>query len=132
MRGSRAASYHGHAMGNSRGGALKRGTGVLCLLALGASACGRPPNPGAGTTETQAGSDAGRRYPERAYFGDQHVHTAWSADAGAAGITLGPEEAVRFARVHLAHLVHAPAMSASAVDSRGGHRVEVGLAHRAA
>lgn len=41
---------------------------------------------------------AGRRYPERAYFGDRHVHTAWSADAGAAGATLGPEEAVRFAR----------------------------------
>ena len=25
---------------------------------------------------------AGRRYPERPYFGDQHVHTSWSADAG--------------------------------------------------
>jgi hypothetical protein len=41
---------------------------------------------------------AGRTYPERAYFGDQHVHTSWSADAGSAGTTLGPEEAVRFAR----------------------------------
>jgi hypothetical protein len=41
---------------------------------------------------------AGRNYPERVYFGDEHVHTAWSADAGGAGTTLGPEEAVRFAR----------------------------------
>ena len=41
---------------------------------------------------------AGRRYPERPYFGDQHVHTAWSADAGGSGTTLGPEEATRFAR----------------------------------
>ena len=41
---------------------------------------------------------AGRRYPERAYFGDEHVHTGWSADAGASGTTLGPEEATRFAR----------------------------------
>jgi hypothetical protein len=41
---------------------------------------------------------AGRRYPERPYFGDEHVHTAWSADAGGSGTTLGPEEALRFAR----------------------------------
>ncbi len=41
---------------------------------------------------------AGRNYPERAYFGDEHVHTSWSGDAGGAGTTIGPEEAVRFAR----------------------------------
>jgi hypothetical protein len=41
---------------------------------------------------------AGRRYPERPYFGDEHVHTAWSIDAGGVGTTLGPEEATRFAR----------------------------------
>lgn len=36
--------------------------------------------------------------PQQVYWGDQHVHTGWSADAGLAGATLGPEEAVRFAR----------------------------------
>jgi hypothetical protein len=36
-------------------------------------------------------------YPERVYWGDQHLHTSWSGDAGAAGTTIGPEEAVRFA-----------------------------------
>jgi len=41
---------------------------------------------------------AGRNYPERAYFGDQHVHTAWSVDAGGGGTTLTPEDALRFAR----------------------------------
>ena len=41
---------------------------------------------------------AGRNYPERPYFGDQHVHTAWSVDAGGTGTTLSPEEATRFAR----------------------------------
>jgi hypothetical protein len=41
---------------------------------------------------------AGRKYPERAYFGDEHLHTAWSADAGGGGTTVGPEDAVRFAR----------------------------------
>ena len=41
---------------------------------------------------------AGRSYPARVYWGDQHVHTGWSADAGGFGCTLGPEEALRFAR----------------------------------
>lgn len=41
---------------------------------------------------------AGRHYPVRAYFGDEHVHSGWSADAGSAGTTLSPEDAVRFAR----------------------------------
>ena len=41
---------------------------------------------------------AGRNYPTRPLWGDQHVHTGWSVDAGAFGATLGPEEALRFAR----------------------------------
>jgi hypothetical protein len=41
---------------------------------------------------------AGRNYPARVFWGDQHVHTGWSVDAGAFGATLGPEEALRFAR----------------------------------
>ena len=41
---------------------------------------------------------AGRSYPTRVFWGDQHVHTGWSADAGMSGATLTPEDAVRFAR----------------------------------
>ena len=41
---------------------------------------------------------AGRNYPTHVFWGDQHVHTGWSVDAGAFGATLGPEEALRFAR----------------------------------
>jgi uncharacterized protein DUF3604 len=41
---------------------------------------------------------AGRTYPTRVYFGDTHVHTGASMDAGAFGARLGPEEAYRFAR----------------------------------
>jgi uncharacterized protein DUF3604 len=41
---------------------------------------------------------AGKHYPERPLFGDQHLHTGWSVDAGLAGATLTPEDAVRFAR----------------------------------
>ena len=37
-------------------------------------------------------------HPQRVYWGDQHVHTGWSADAGLAGTRLTPEDAVRFAR----------------------------------
>ena len=37
-------------------------------------------------------------FPTRVFFGDTHVHTSWSTDAGMIGVTLGPEEAYRFAR----------------------------------
>ena len=42
--------------------------------------------------------DANRKYPTRVLWGDEHVHTGWSVDAGLAGATLTPEDAVRFAR----------------------------------
>jgi Protein of unknown function (DUF3604) len=38
------------------------------------------------------------RFPDRVLWGDQHVHTSYSADAALALNTLGPEQAVRFAR----------------------------------
>jgi hypothetical protein len=41
---------------------------------------------------------AGRNFPTRPFFGDTHLHTAISLDAGAAGARLGPREAYRFAR----------------------------------
>jgi hypothetical protein len=41
---------------------------------------------------------AGRHFPTRPLWGDQHVHTGNSVDAGIAGATLTPEDAVRFAR----------------------------------
>ena len=41
---------------------------------------------------------AGRSYPMRPYFGDTHLHTAFSMDAGAFGARLTPRDAYRFAR----------------------------------
>jgi hypothetical protein len=41
---------------------------------------------------------AGRKFPTRVYWGDTHLHTSNSLDARAFGVTLGPEEAYRFAR----------------------------------
>ena len=39
-----------------------------------------------------------KNFPNRVYFGDTHLHTAYSTDAGMTGTTLGPEDAYRFAR----------------------------------
>lgn len=41
---------------------------------------------------------AGRNFPTRPFFGDTHLHTAFSMDAGAFGARLGPREAYRFAQ----------------------------------
>jgi len=41
---------------------------------------------------------AGGAVPTHVFFGDTHVHTAVSMDAGAFGARLGPEDAYRFAR----------------------------------
>jgi hypothetical protein len=41
---------------------------------------------------------AGRNFPTRPFFGDTHVHTSFSMDAGAFGCRLGPVDAYRFAK----------------------------------
>ncbi len=37
-------------------------------------------------------------FPNQVFFGDTHLHTSYSADAGMIGNVLGPEEAFRFAK----------------------------------
>jgi len=39
-----------------------------------------------------------QNFPNNVYFGDTHLHTSYSTDAGMVGCTLGPEDAYRFAR----------------------------------
>jgi len=39
-----------------------------------------------------------QNFPNRVFFGDTHLHTSYSADAGMIGNTLGPDEAYRFAK----------------------------------
>ncbi len=43
---------------------------------------------------------AGRSFPTRPFFGDTHLHTSYSLDAGAAGAKLGPRDAYVFAKGH--------------------------------
>ena len=42
--------------------------------------------------------EAGVKYPNRVFWGDTHLHTSFSMDAGAFGARLGPREAYQFAR----------------------------------
>ena len=42
----------------------------------------------------------GRNYPTRPLFGDQHLHTSYSFDAGAFGARLTPRDAYLFAKGH--------------------------------
>jgi hypothetical protein len=37
-------------------------------------------------------------YPDQVFFGDTHLHTSYSTDAGMVGNRLGPDEALRFAK----------------------------------
>lgn len=37
-------------------------------------------------------------FPNQVFFGDTHLHTSYSADAGMVGNTLGPDQAYRFAK----------------------------------
>ena len=61
-----------------------------------------PPPPPEVLSEAYQGREyspyAGRGFPSRVYWGDTHLHTGLSMDAGAFGNTLGLEEAYRFAR----------------------------------
>ena len=72
------------------------GTSILGIVLL--AACNKtepvsaPAGPPAGTTAPT------HTYPTRAYFGDTHLHTALSLDAGAAGARLLPPDAYRFAK----------------------------------
>jgi hypothetical protein len=48
--------------------------------------------------QAEPSSHTDKKYPALPFFGDTHVHTSTSFDAGAFGTTLGPGDAYRFAR----------------------------------
>src|SRR5687768_10950356 len=75
---------------------------ALCALLLTLAACSREADKQrAAETTTAAGAAqtaSEASYPTRVFFGDTHLHTAMSMDAGAFGNRLGIEDAYRFAR----------------------------------
>jgi hypothetical protein len=83
-------------------------TGAVCLAAsLPASA--QPAQTDIGTFDAEQAAKlfatkrpyspyAGRNFPTRPLFGDTHLHTAFSFDAGAFGARLVPSDAYRFAK----------------------------------
>jgi len=48
--------------------------------------------------ESEYSPYADDHFPTGVFFGDTHLHTSWSTDAGLAGATLGPDAAYRLAR----------------------------------
>ena len=73
------------------------GFALITLVAIG---CGKKSEKDTTAKEevtTTDGAVVNTEYPEQVYWGDQHLHTSWSGDAGAAGTVVGPEEALRFA-----------------------------------
>ncbi len=82
-----------------RYGALRAGPAAIALLAV---LLGASPSHAEGTNNTPSGSSysppAKPSRPDRVYFGETHLHTSYSTDAGMIGATLGPDEAYRFAR----------------------------------
>jgi hypothetical protein len=82
-------------------------TVAVVLLAVGtlaAPARAQDPVPPPGTLESAFPAQkhyspyAGRNFPTQVYWGDTHLHTGMSMDAGAFGARLSPEDAYRFAR----------------------------------
>jgi hypothetical protein len=53
---------------------------------------------------------AGRNFPTRVYWGDTHIHTRLSLDARGFGVTLGVEDAYRFARGEEVKATHGDAV----------------------
>ena len=78
--------------------------GALLVVALGSSATAQDPVPPPETLESafpdrrSYSPYAGRNFPTEVFWGDTHVHTGMSMDAGAFGARLSPEDAYRFAR----------------------------------
>ena len=70
--------------------------GVVALAGTSAVFAQDAPGP-SGRTVTYSPYPS-KTFPNRVYFGDTHLHTSYSADAGMAGAIVGPEEAYRFAR----------------------------------
>jgi len=79
---------------------------LISTLSVPTLATATEPYAGYGEAPAQSGHVGGKEYgpyldmgfPQRVFWGDTHVHTAYSTDAGMVGNRLGADEAYRFAR----------------------------------
>jgi predicted RecA/RadA family phage recombinase len=71
---------------------------VGSLLPVAAADVAITAKPPATTDGLPYSSPTSTKYPQRVYWGDTHLHTDNSFDAGLMGTRLGPEDAFRFAR----------------------------------
>ena len=74
--------------------------GIVCTL-LAAPALGQdllPAREDVDPPKAEYSPYADDHFPNRVFFGDTHLHTSWSTDAGMAGATLGPDAAYRVSR----------------------------------
>ena len=72
--------------------------GILGLMVLAGSALAQEDVPATQPGKHQYSPYPKQTFPNLVYFGDTHLHTSYSTDAGMIGDTLGPEDAYRFAR----------------------------------
>ena len=71
----------------------------IALLVLSCSGDKKSEAAASESSASQEQTDASsKEYPTQVYFGDTHLHTALSMDAGAFGNRLGMDEAYQFAR----------------------------------
>jgi len=69
---------------------------LIVLLATAAPALGQDA-PGPIDRKIKYSPYPAQDFPNQVFFGDTHLHTSYSTDAGMVGCTLGPEDAYRFA-----------------------------------
>ena len=79
---------------------MKTGLTLCLTLAMATSAFAQDvPNPvSLRPTPEEYSPYLDHNYPDRVFWGDTHVHTSFSTDAGLFGNRLGPDEAYRFAK----------------------------------
>jgi hypothetical protein len=71
---------------------------VAALVALASSLSYAQDAPPPGDTKVKYSPFPEQDFPNSVYFGDTHLHTSWSTDAGMIGNIRGPEDAYRLAR----------------------------------
>ncbi len=82
-----------------RGCALLLAGSGLAVCAFASAASNESEEGGVAPPSASYSPYAGETFPRNVYWGDTHVHSSWSVDAGNMGnLRIGPNEAFRFAR----------------------------------